>query len=648
MCGITGFWNTSIEVSADKLQAIAQQMSDSMLHRGPDSGGIWVDESVGVALGHRRLAIVDLSPFGHQPMLSADGRYAIAFNGEIYNFLELRQELTKHGHTFRGHSDTEIMLAGFIQWGVEAAIERFNGMFAFALWDRQKRLLHLGRDRLGEKPLYYGWIGQTLLFASELKALKAYPGFPAEINRDALTLFVRHNCVPAPYSIYKGIYKLPPATLLTWNGKDNHPAPVPYWSAKEAAEFGVANPFTGSEQEAIDQMEALLLDAVGLRMMADVPLGAFLSGGIDSSTVVALMQAQSSQPVKTFTIGFYEDGYNEAQYAKAVAQHLKTDHTELYVTPAEALAVIPKLPTLYDEPFSDASQIPTFLVSEMARRHVTVSLSGDGGDELFGGYNRYFWGRNIWQKVGWMPQALRQTAANALTSVSPQTWDRALGGLMNLLPSKYQASGSGFKAHKLAEVLAVSDPEAMYMGLVSHWKNPEALVIGGFEPPTNLTDRQRWANVPSFTESMMYLDTVTYLADDILVKVDRASMGVSLEGRIPFLDHRVVELAWRLPLSMKIRNNQGKWVLRQILDKYVPRNLIDRPKTGFGIPIDIWLRGPLRDWAEALLDEKRLQREGFFNPEPIRKKWEEHLAGDRDWQYYLWDILMFQAWLEVN
>ena len=648
MCGITGFWNTSIEVSADKLQAIAQQMSDTILHRGPDSGGIWVDESVGVALGHRRLAIVDLSPFGHQPMLSADGRYAIAFNGEIYNFLELREELTKHGHTFRGHSDTEIMLAGFSEWGVKPAIERFNGMFAFALWDRQKRLLHLGRDRLGEKPLYYGWIGQTLLFASELKALKAYPGFPAEINRDALALFVRHNCVPAPYSIYKGIYKLPPATLLTWNGNDNHPAPVPYWSAKEAAEFGVANPFTGSEQEAIDQMEALLLDAVGLRMMADVPLGAFLSGGIDSSTVVALMQAQSSQPVKTFTIGFYEDGYNEAQYAKAVAQHLKTDHTELYVTPAEALAVIPKLPTLYDEPFSDSSQIPTFLVSEMARRHVTVSLSGDGGDELFGGYNRYFWGRSIWQKVGWMPQALRQTAANALTSVSPQTWDRALGGLMNLLPSKYQASGSGFKAHKLAEVLAVSDPEAMYMGLVSHWKNPEALVIGGFEPPTNLTDHQRWAKVPSFTESMMYLDTVTYLADDILVKVDRASMGVSLEGRIPFLDHRVVELAWRLPLSMKIRNNQGKWVLRQILDKYVPRNLIDRPKTGFGIPIDIWLRGPLRDWAEALLDEKRLQREGFFNPGPIRQKWAEHLAGDRDWQYYLWDILMFQAWLEVN
>ena len=648
MCGITGFWNLSTDLNGEEIHNIAQQMSDTLLHRGPDSGGIWVDEAAGIALGHRRLAIVDLSPEGHQPMLSADGRYAIVFNGEIYNFLELRQELTKYGHAFRGHSDTEIMLAGFSQWKVKQAIERFNGMFAFALWDRQERLLHLGCDRLGEKPLYYGWIGQTFIFGSELKALKAHPNFQAEINRDALTLFVRYCYVPAPYSIYKDIYKLLPATLLTWNGTDTHPAPIPYWSAKEAAEFGVANPFTGSEQEAIDQMEALLLDAVGLRMMADVPLGAFLSGGIDSSTVVALMQAQSSQPVKTFTIGFYEDAYNEAHYAKAVAQHLKTDHTELYVTPAEALAVIPKLPTLYDEPFSDPSQVPTFLVSQMARRQVTVSLSGDGGDELFGGYNRYFWGRSIWQKVGWMPTALRQTTANGLTSVSPQTWDLVFGNFMTFLPDKFKQSTPGFKLHKLAKLLAVSDPEAMYMDLVSRWKKPEALVIGGAEPPTVLTDRQRWAKVPSFIESMMYLDTVTYLPDDILVKLDRASLGVSLEGRTPFLDRRVVELAWRIPLSMKIRNNKGKWLLRQILNKYVPNNLIDRPKTGFGIPIKSWLRGSLRDWAEVLLDEKRLQREGFFNPGPIREKWAEHLAGDRNWQHNLWNVLMFQAWLEEN
>lgn len=648
MCGIAGFWNLSRDLKGEEIHNITQQMLVPLIHRGPDSGGIWVDESVGIALGHRRLAIVDLSPEGHQPMLSADGRYAIVFNGEIYNFLELRQELTKYGHKFRGHSDTEIMLAAFGQWGVKAAIERFNGMFAFALWDCQERLLYLGRDRLGEKPLYYGWMGQTILFASELKALKAYPDFPTEINRDALALFFRHNYIPAPYSIYKGIYKLPPATLLTWNGTATHPVPVPYWCAKKVAEFGVANPFTGSEQEAIDQMEALLRDAVALRMVADVPLGAFLSGGIDSSTVVALMQAQSSQPVKTFSIGFYEDERNEAPYAKAVAQHLKTDHTELYLTAADALAVIPKLPALYDEPFSDASGIPTFLVSHLARQYVTVSLSGDGGDELFGGYNRYFVGDRIWQKVGSIPKTMRQIVASAATRLSPQTWNRFLANFNKLLPTVIKEPNPGQKIHLIAEFLAASDREAIYRNLVSYWKQPEAIVIAASEPTTKLSDCQHRAEVTSFVESMMYLDTVTYLPDDVLVKLDRASMGVSLEGRIPLLDHRVVELAWRIPLSMKIRNGRGKWLLRQVLDKYVPKNLIERPKTGFGIPINSWLREPLRDWAEGLLDEKRLQREGFLNPQPIRQKWAEHLAGDRDWKYDLWDVLMFQAWLEEN
>lgn len=648
MCGITGFWNLSQNLNADQLQAIAQRMSDTLIHRGPDDSGVWVDAEVGIALGHRRLAIVDLSPEGHQPMVSADNRYIIAFNGEIYNFLELRRELIQLGHKFRGHSDTEVMLASFSQWGLQRAIARFNGMFAFALWDRQQRVLHLGRDRLGEKPLYYGFCGQTFLFGSELKALKAYPDFQTEINRDTLALFLRHSCVPAPYSIYKGIYKLPPGTVLTLNGTETYPTPITYWSAKEAAESGVANAFTGSEPEAAAQLEALLSDAVRMRMVADVPLGAFLSGGVDSSTIVALMQAQSSQPVKTFTIGFYEDAYNEAQYAKAVAQHLGTDHTELYVTPAEAMAVIPKLPTLYDEPFSDASQVPTFLVSQLARQQVTVSLSGDGGDELLAGYNRYFWGRRIWQKIGWIPPTLRQTAALALTSVSPQAWDRSFASFSALLPAKWKESDPGYKLHKLAEILAVPDPEAMYKGLVSHWKEPEALAIGGSEPPTTLSSRQRWARVPSFTERMIYLDTVTYLPDDILVKVDRASMGVSLEGRIPFLDHRVVEFAWRVPLSMKIRNGQGKWLLRQILYKYVPKNLVERPKTGFGIPIDSWLREPLRDWAEALLDEQRLRKEGFFNPQPIRQKWAEHLSEHRNWQYYLWDVLIFQAWLDEH
>jgi asparagine synthase (glutamine-hydrolysing) len=647
VCGIAGFWNTSKQTSTESLQLEVQQMSNTLLHRGPDDDGTWVDAGVGIALGHRRLSILDLSPEGRQPMHSACGRYVIVFNGEIYNFLELRRELESLGHHFRGRSDTEVMLASFSQWGLEWAVQRFNGMFAFALWNREDRVLHLGRDRLGEKPLYYGCVGQTFLFGSELKALKAHPHFRPEINRDALALFFRHNCIPAPYSIYQGIYKLPPGTVLTWKG-DGDLITVPYWSVKEVAELGVAKPFVGSESEAVAKLESLLRDAVALRMVADVPLGAFLSGGIDSSTVVALMQAQSSQPVKSFSIGFYEDAYNEAKDAKAVAQYLGTDHTELYVTPAEAIAVIPKLPTLYDEPFSDSSQIPTFLVSQLAKQQVTVSLSGDGGDELFGGYNRYFWGRSIWQKVGWMPNSLRQLTAQGLTSLSPQTWNHLFTSFGSLLPPVLRQRNPGDKLHKLAEILAVDSPDSMYKGLVSHWKEPESLVLGSLEPATILSDRKKWANLPDFTQRMLFLDTVTYLPDDILTKVDRASMGVSLEARVPFLDHRLVELAWQIPLEMKIRKEQGKWLLRQVLYKYVPQTLIERPKMGFGIPIDDWLRGPLRDWAEALLDEKRLREEGFFNPQLIREVWIEHLSGDRNWQYYLWDILMFQAWLAAN
>ncbi|MEH2158077.1 asparagine synthase (glutamine-hydrolyzing) [Nostoc sp.] len=648
MCGIAGFWNISRRVSPEELCYIVQQMSDTLLHRGPDNGGSWVDAEIGIALGHRRLAIVDLSPEGHQPMISANGRYVIVFNGEIYNFLELKRQLESLGHHFRGRSDTEVMLASFSQWGLYEALGRFNGMFAFALWDRQERILHLGRDRLGEKPVYYGWMGQTFLFGSELKALKVHPAFQAKINRDALAVFLRNNYVPAPYSIYEGIYKLPPGTVLTWNGMDAHPNPVPYWSALKAAELGVNQPFTGSEIEAVAQMEALLQDAVGLRMVADVPLGAFLSGGVDSSTVVALMQAQSSQSVKTFTIGFDEDSYNEAHYAKAVAQHLGTDHTELYVTPKDALAVIPKLPTLYDEPFSDSSQIPTFLISQLAKQYVTVSLSGDGGDELFAGYKRYFWGRSTWQKIGWIPPTLRQAVARSLSSLSPQTWNRGLANFHGLLPAKLKQPTPGDKLHWIAEILAVSDAKALYTSMISHWKEREALVVNSLKPLMNYSDRQQLTQLPDFIQQMMYHDTVNYLPDDILVKVDRASMGVSLESRIPFLDHRVVELAWRIPMSMKIRNGQGKWLLRQILSKYVPQNLIERPKMGFGMPIDSWLRVPLRDWAEALLDEHRLQQEGFLNPQPIRQKWAEHLSSERDWQNYLWDVLMFQAWLEEN
>jgi asparagine synthase (glutamine-hydrolysing) len=615
---------------------------------------------MGVALGHRRLSILDLSPQGHQPMASPSGRYVIAFNGEIYNHRALRKELEcppspqpsparrDEVVSWRGHSDTEVMLAAFERWGVEGALSRFNGMFAFALWDGREHVLHLARDRFGEKPLYYGWVADIFLFGSELKALKAHPAWRGEIDRGAVALYMRHTYIPAPYSIYRGIRKLLPAHVLSISlasGKREMPQSRAYWSAKAVAETGVRHPFAGTEAEAVGSLDGLLRDAVALRMEADVPLGAFLSGGIDSSTVVALMQAQSTRPVKTFTIGFHEQGYNEAEHAKAVSGHLGTEHTELYVTAAEAMAVIPRLPETYDEPFSDSSQIPTFLVSKMTRQHVTVALSGDGGDELFGGYNRYFWGRDIWRKVGWMPKAARGGVARALMALSPQRWDKIFAALGPILPRRLQASLPSDKLHKLAGILACASPEAMYRRLVSFWE-PGSVVLGASEPPTALTDHGQWAHIPDFTQRMMFLDLVSYLPDDILAKVDRASMAVSLEARVPLLDHRVAEFAWTLPLAMKIRDGQGKWPLRQVLYKYVPSDLIERPKTGFGVPIDSWLRGPLRHWAESLLDLARLSREGYFNPEPIQEKWKEHLSGRRNWQYQLWSVLMFQAWLE--
>lgn len=623
-------------------------MADALVHRGPDDSGVWVDGDAGIALGFRRLAIVDLSPSGHQPMLSECGRYVIVFNGEVYNFGELRLELEPKGHKFRGHSDTEIMLAAIAEWGVEAAAKKFVGMFAFALWDRRERTLQLVRDRLGIKPLYYGYVEKTFLYGSELKALCAYPKFAPGIDRGALALQMRHNYIPQPYSIYQGIQKLPPGCILSIKANGSVPyekaAPKSYWSAKEIAEQGEAEPFTGTEQDAVKQLDALLRDAVGLRMVADVPLGAFLSGGIDSSTVVALMQAQSTRPVKTFTIGFYEDNYNEARQAKAVAAHLGTDHTELYVTPEEAQAVIPKLPVLFDEPFSDMSQIPTYLISALARQQVTVSLSGDGGDELFGGYNRYFMGRSIWTKVRWMPQPARRAGAWGLGRVKIATWNRFFSAADRFLPPRMRFRLPGDKMHKLAEVLAVKHSQQFYEYLVSHWKRPDDLVVGAHEPPTVLNEPSEWAELPEFSQRMMFLDLISYLPDDILVKVDRASMGVSLEARVPLLDHRVVEFAARVPVSMKIRTGQGKWLLRQVLYQYVPKELIERPKMGFGVPIDAWLRGPLREWAEDLLDEKRLEREGYFHPKPIRRLWTEHLLGHGNWQYYLWDVLMFQSW----
>ena len=648
LCGVTGFFRATSQ-TGDEMAAALCRMTDAIVHRGPDNGGGWVDAEAGIALGHRRLSILDLSFQGDQPMISGSGRYVIAYNGEIYNHRALRAKLESAGAAppWRGRSDTEVMLAAFEHWGVADSLERFNGMFAFALWDRHERLLHLARDRMGEKPIYYGWMGDTFLFGSELKAMRAHPAWHGEIDRGALALYMRHNVVPAPYSIYQGIRKLLPAHLLSFPLSDRRretPPSCEYWSARDVVEAGVRQPISCSAEEAVEALDNLLRDAVALRMEADVPLGAFLSGGYDSSTIVALMQAQSARPVKTFSIGFHEAEYNEADHARAVARQLGTEHTEHYVTPAEAMNVIPRLPALYDEPFADSSQIPTFLVSQITRRHVTVALSGDGGDELFGGYNRYSWVHDIWRKTGWLPKRAKAAIARGLTAIPPGAWDKVFSAINPLLHRRMRARLPGDKVHKFAGMVTSSSPEEMYRRLVSHW-SPESVVLEPREPPTVLTDHARWADVGDITQRMMFLDLMSFLPDDILAKVDRASMGVSLEARVPLLDHRVVEFAWRLPLVMKIREGEGKWILRQVLYRYVPKDLIERPKMGFGIPIDAWLRGPLRDWVEDLLDEGRLKRERFFRPEPVRARWREHLSGRRNWSYHLWDVLMFQAWL---
>lgn len=649
MCGIAGFITTRPAESRQLVEQVTR-MTDQIVHRGPDDSGVWVDAESGVGLGLRRLAIVDLSPAGHQPMVSACGRFVIAFNGEVYNFGALREELLPRGHQFRGHSDTEVILAAVTEWGLEAAVKKFVGMFAIALWDKRQRTLHLVRDRLGIKPVYYAWGGPSFLFGSELKALRAHPDFVPSINRDALALYMRYNEVPQPFSIYQKTFKLPPGCILSVPVRERllprEATPAPFWSAREVAERGASDPFKGSEAEAIEQLDALLRDSVKLRMIADVPLGAFLSGGIDSSTVVALMQAQSSLPVKTFTIGFAESSYNEAEHAKAVATHLGTEHTELYLTPEETRAVIPKLPYFYDEPFSDSSQIPTFLVSELARRHVTVSLSGDGGDELLGGYPRYFRAQALWKRMRWLPGPARRMVAKMIAAPKLTTYNRRFAWLGKYTDRFGRPGPVGEKMYKLAEALRVDTREALYRHYGSHSKSPASLVLGSTEPKVALTDPAQWADLSDYFRLMMFLDIITYLPDDILTKVDRASMAVSLEARVPIIDHRVVEFAARVPLSMKIRNGQGKWLLRQVLYRYVPKELIERPKMGFGVPIDAWLRGPLREWAEALLNEERMKREGFLNPDPIRRIWVEHLASQRNWSDLLWDVLMFQAWRE--
>lgn len=647
MCGISGILDSSRRHEEQALQSIALRMANTLRHRGPDDGGTWVDAAAGIALGHRRLSILDLSPLGHQPMRSGCGRYVVSFNGEIYNFRALRAELECLGHSFRGHSDTEVLLSCISEWGIEAAVKRFNGMFAVALWDRKEHVLQLVRDRMGEKPLYYGWSGKTFLFASELKAILACPQFDGTIDRGAVSLFMRHGYIPAPYSIYAGIHKVVPGTIVTIWPDPEKPATIrPYWSVAAAVERGIAEPFRGTANEAVCRLDELLRDAVKLRMEADVPLGAFLSGGIDSSTIVALMQAQSMRPVQTFSIGFHEAAYNEAAYARAIAEHLGTAHTELYVSPREAMEVIPRLPEIYDEPFADASQIPTYLVSKLTRSHVKVVLSGDAGDELFAGYNQYFWGGKFWKQTGWIPRSVLNVIAAGLTAVPAKSWGALFRLGAPILPAGLRRPDMGRKVHTLAEMLTAECPEAMYLKIISYWKPPASVVIGHSEPSTKLTDRSQWVKCPDALHKMMAVDMLMYLPDDILVKVDRASMAASLEARVPLLDQRIIEFAWQLPIAMKVHGEQGKWILRQLLGRYVPTTFFDRPKMGFSVPIDSWLRGPLRDWAESLLDEKRLRDQGILNPTPIMRKWNEHVSGTSNWSEQIWLVLMFQAWLD--
>jgi asparagine synthase (glutamine-hydrolysing) len=640
MCGITGFV-TARPQRAQAMTGLLEAMTTSLTHRGPDASGAWVDAEAGVALGHRRLSIVDLSDAGAQPMRSASDRYVISYNGELYNAPQLATTLLAAGHRFRGHSDTEVLVEAIDAWGLEETLARANGMFAFALWDRRDRRLHLVRDRLGEKPLYHGWFGDTFVFGSELKSLRAHSAFDGTIDRIALTAFLRFSCVPAPRSIFEGVSKLPPASILTIDpaaSAARDATPVAYWSALDAyePERAIRNV---SDAEATDELEALLLDATRLRMRSDVPLGAFLSGGIDSATVVALMQAQASSSVRTFTIGSTSRSHNEADRAAAIAQHLGTRHSELVVTASDALDLVPRLPVIYDEPFGDSSQIPTLLVSELARRDVTVSLSGDGGDEVFGGYDRYRWVPLMAGPVGRVPKGLRQFGAATAAGIPPHTWDAVTAPI----PSRFRPQIPATKIAKLSSIATLDSPADMYRTLVSHFDDPTSIVIGGSEPSAP----REWWDGDDITTRMMARDTVSYLPDDILVKLDRATMSVGLEGRIPFLDHRVVELMARMPTNLKIRNGQSKWLLRRVLERHMPATLFAGPKSGFGVPIGAWLRGALRPWVEELISPDRLANEGYFRVEPIRTMWSEHLGRRRDWGYHLWDVLMFQAWLDT-
>lgn len=635
MCGIAGF----LSRSALDLSATVRAMTTAISHRGPDDAGSWLDAESGLALGHRRLSIIDLSPCGHQPMISASGRYVLVYNGEIYNHRSLRRMIDETGAAppWRGHSDTEVILAAIEHWGIEPTLRSLNGMFAFALWDKKTRQLTFARDRMGEKPLYYGVHNGTLLFGSELKSLVAHPHFQPEIDRRSLAAFMRLGYVPAPASIWRGIYKLPPASVMTIAINDiDDLTPRLYWDIAQVARDGTQN-MREAGSALVDDLDHLLMDAVKLRMEADVPLGAFLSGGIDSSLVAGLMQANTSTPVNTFSIGFDNPAFNEAQHAKAVAAHLGTHHTELYVGMDQARDLLPILPEVWDEPFADSSQIPMFLVSRLAREHVSVALSGDGGDELFGGYNRHVTGAAVWRRAQPFPAALRKIFGKTL---SHKTTGAVAETISGLLPSQKRIAGLAARLHKVGAVVGADSPMDFYTRLISQWQD-EALVLG-IDGDLSLPEPPTFAD---FRNTMMFLDMTTYLPDDILVKVDRAGMASSLEGRVPLLDHRVVEFAWQVPLDAKIRDGRGKIILREILYRYVPRSLIERPKAGFAIPVGEWLAGPLRGWVEDLIDPKRIKEEGFLDPTLVALVWQRFLAGNVQLETRLWCILMFQAWL---
>jgi asparagine synthase (glutamine-hydrolysing) len=639
MCGFAGIYS---ENQKNIHSEILIKMSKKLLHRGPDDSGVWMNSSNSVGFSHQRLAVIDLTSSGHQPMQSSNKRYTIVFNGEIYNHDELRKQLDFN--KWSGYSDTETLLECIESWGLDRTLKKINGMFAFALWDNTECTIHLVRDRMGEKPLYYGWQGDSFLFGSELKALKIHPSFQEQIHRDSLNLFFRYNHIPAPFSIYRNIFKLTPGTVLTLRQGEKKYKVRKYWSLLNTAIQGLSNLSKNTEKELTFELDNLLRKSVKQKMLSDVPIGAFLSAGIDSSIVVSIMQSMSSQPIKTFTIGFEDNAYDEAKDARLIAKHLGTDHHELYVKPQDIIDILPLLPELYDEPFSDASQIPTYLVSKLAKERVTVSLSGDGGDELFCGYNRYHFTQKFWGVVTIFPFFFRKMISFLLLSIPVNFWNKLEN--FAFLSKKY--NNIGLKLNKVARAIVSNTLYELYDNLLSNWKINDQLVQGAKNrillDSNSSKDLDRFSKV----EKMMLWDMQSYLPNDILVKLDRASMGVSLEGRVPFLDHKIVEFAWRVPSKYKYKNNKGKWLLRQVLHQYIPKELTDRPKSGFTLPLSGWLRGPLKEWAEGLINNDRLVYEGILNSDIVSKRWQEHQTGEKDWSSQLWSILMFQLWLEHN